>query len=129
MTSQYCTVGAGAEGCHAPFGARSIGVIPPGAVGVSAPSSRPRPSGEWTTTGLLPATTPERPSTDPALVLNRRDVELLRHLAAGASTAGAAAALSVTSNTVRTRIRRIQVKLGVVGRGDAVRRARESGTI
>jgi DNA-binding CsgD family transcriptional regulator len=129
MTSQHCTVGAGAQGCHAPFGVRSIGVVPPGAVGVPAPPSRPRPAGEGATAGLLPATTPERPSPDPALVLNQRDVELLRHLAAGASTARTAAALSVTSNTVRTRLRRIQAKLAVGDRENAVRRAQEAGTV
>jgi DNA-binding NarL/FixJ family response regulator len=104
MTSQHCVLGVAAEG-RAPFGARSIGPLPPGAIEV-------------------PAASP-----DPALVLNQRDVELLRHLAAGASTDRAAAAMSVTSNTVRTRIRRIQVKLAVGDRGNAVRRARESGTV
>jgi DNA-binding CsgD family transcriptional regulator len=45
--------------------------------------------------------------------LTERDVVLLRCLGTGGSTAQIAAALSVSSNTARTRIRRVQRKLGV----------------
>ena len=49
--------------------------------------------------------------------LTARDLALLRCLATGASTAGIAVALSVSGNTVRTRVRRLQGKLGVPDRG------------
>ena len=50
--------------------------------------------------------------------LTDRDVVLLRCLGSGDSTAQIAATLSVSSNTVRTRIRRVQAKLGVSTRAD-----------
>lgn len=56
--------------------------------------------------------------------LTERDVILLRCLAAGGSTAQIAAALSVSSNTVRTRVRRVQGKLGVGTRGELASAAR-----
>ena len=59
--------------------------------------------------------------------LSARDLELLGHLTAGKSTAQAAAAMSVSSNTVRTRLRRVQFKLDVAGRDQVVRRIRELG--
>jgi DNA-binding CsgD family transcriptional regulator len=52
--------------------------------------------------------------------LTERDVVLLRCLATGGSTAQIAVALSVSSNTVRTRIRRAQGKLGLSTRGQLV---------
>jgi DNA-binding NarL/FixJ family response regulator len=58
-----------------------------------------------------------------------RDVELLHHLAAGRSTAQAAAAMSITSNTVRTRVRRIEGKLAVGDRAELVCRARQIGLV
>lgn len=61
--------------------------------------------------------------------LSSRDRELLRHLAAGKSTAQLAAALAVTTNTVRTRLRRVQAKLAAPGRDQLVRRGREVGVI
>jgi DNA-binding CsgD family transcriptional regulator len=60
-------------------------------------------------------------------VLNRRDVEVLVCLAEGKSTSQIAAILSVTGNTARTRIRRIQGKLDVSSRSAVVRTARELG--
>jgi DNA-binding CsgD family transcriptional regulator len=56
--------------------------------------------------------------------LTERDVVLLRCLAAGGSTGRIAVALSVSSNTVRTRIRRVQGKLGVSTRSQLVHAAR-----
>ena len=50
--------------------------------------------------------------------LTERDIALLCCLVTGASTAGIAVALSVSPNTVRTRIRRLQGKLGVPDRGE-----------
>jgi DNA-binding CsgD family transcriptional regulator len=67
------------------------------------------------------------PSRAPAL--NPRDREVLRQLAAGGSTAQIARALSVSSNTARTRIRRISAKLAVTGRHDVVDTARVLGLV
>ena len=62
--------------------------------------------------------------SDPRPSLTNRDVVLLRCLATGASTAHMAAALAVSSNTARTRLRRIQGKLGVSSRSQLVLAAR-----
>jgi DNA-binding CsgD family transcriptional regulator len=59
--------------------------------------------------------------------VNGRDVELLRLLAAGRSTAQIAALYSVSGNTARTKIRRVQGKLDASDRGAAVRVARHLG--
>ena len=61
--------------------------------------------------------------------LTGRDLEVLRHLAAGRSTAGIAAAMSISSNTVRTRIRRLANKLGAPARDQVVSRARILGVL
>jgi DNA-binding NarL/FixJ family response regulator len=61
--------------------------------------------------------------------LNRRDIEVLRCLADGNSTAQIAAVLSVSSNTARTRIRRIQGKLDVTDRAATVRAAQDLGVL
>jgi DNA-binding CsgD family transcriptional regulator len=66
---------------------------------------------------------------DPPGALNRRDVEVLRCLAEGGSTARIAAVLSVSSNTARTRIRRVQHKLDVSGREAAVWAAHDLGVL
>jgi len=63
------------------------------------------------------------------LALNRRDREVLRQLAAGRSTAQIAAALSVSANTARTRIRRLSAKLAVRDRGEVVTAARGLGLV
>ena len=65
----------------------------------------------------------------PAAALNRRDIEVLRCLANGNSTAQIAASLSVSSNTARTRIRRLQVKLDVPDREATVRAAQDLGVL
>jgi|1186.fasta_scaffold953322_1 LuxR family maltose regulon positive regulatory protein len=57
--------------------------------------------------------------------LSDRDRELLAHLAHGRSTAQIARAMSVSTNTARTRIRRVSGKLAVDGRSEIVRAARE----
>jgi ATP/maltotriose-dependent transcriptional regulator MalT len=58
-----------------------------------------------------------------------REVELLRLLAEGRSTAQIAALFVVSSNTARTKIRRVQGKLDVSDRGAAVRAARNLGLL
>ena len=64
-----------------------------------------------------------------APALNPRDLMVLDHLAEGTSTAGIASALSISSNTARTRIRRVQRKFDVSDRAAAVRAARELGVL
>jgi DNA-binding NarL/FixJ family response regulator len=66
---------------------------------------------------------------DALSALNRRDIEVLRCLAVGNSTGHIAAVLSVSTNTVRTRIRRIQSKLDVTDREATVRAARDLGVL
>ena len=61
--------------------------------------------------------------------LNDRDVELLRHLAAGRSTSQIARAMAISGNTVRTRIHRVTAKLEVTNRGEAVRTAETHGLL
>jgi DNA-binding CsgD family transcriptional regulator len=65
----------------------------------------------------------------PRASLTGRDLEALRHLAAGRSTGAIAAAMSVSSNTVRTRIHRLQDKLGAPTRDQVVPRARTLGIL
>jgi DNA-binding CsgD family transcriptional regulator len=64
-----------------------------------------------------------------APALTARDRELVHHLAKGRSTAQIAAAMSVSSNTTRTRIRRVRAKLAVDARGEVVPVARARGAI
>ena len=68
-------------------------------------------------------------AADGVPVLTDRDVELLQHMAEGRSTSQIAAAMSVTSNTARTRIRRVQGKLAASERRQVVAAARERGVI
>ncbi|MGY1592441.1 response regulator transcription factor [Geodermatophilus sp. SYSU D00965] len=77
---------------------------------------------------LIPRPGGARPA-DGVAVLTDRDVELLRHLAEGRSTAQIAAAMAVTSNTARTRIRRVRGKLAAAGRPQVVAAARGRGVI
>ena len=65
----------------------------------------------------------------PRAPLTGRDLEALHHLAAGRSTAGIAAAMSISTNTVRTRIRRLQTVLGAPARDQVVARARILGLL
>jgi|tagenome__1003787_1003787.scaffolds.fasta_scaffold20929209_2 DNA-binding CsgD family transcriptional regulator len=66
---------------------------------------------------------------DPLRGLNPRDIEVLQCLAEGNSTARIAAVLSVSSNTARTRIRRVEGKLDVAGREAAVWAAQDLGVL
>jgi LuxR family transcriptional regulator, maltose regulon positive regulatory protein len=67
------------------------------------------------------------PATSAHLTLTERDRELLGRLSGGWSTAQIAEAMSLTDNTVRTRIRRLERKMAVTGRDRAVRRAHDLG--
>ena len=61
--------------------------------------------------------------------LTGRDLEALHHLAAGRSTAAIAAAMSISTNTVRTRIHRLQNMFGAPTRDQVVPRARTLGVL
>jgi DNA-binding CsgD family transcriptional regulator len=54
---------------------------------------------------------------------------VLSSLARGRSTAQIASSLSVSRNTARTKIRRVQAKLRVAGRDAAVRAAQDIGVL
>ncbi len=61
--------------------------------------------------------------------LTDREVEVLRHVAAGATNAEIAAALVVSEATVRTHVGHVLAKLGARGRVQAVIAAYESGLV
>jgi DNA-binding CsgD family transcriptional regulator len=58
-----------------------------------------------------------------------KDRELLGHLADGRSTGQVAAAMAVSRNTARTRIRRLRGKLAAPDRGRIVGTARGLGLV
>lgn len=97
-----------------------------GGSGCAIPTPR---SGEEAAMMRRPPADGDARHPDGAPGLNERDLELLRHLADGRSTPQIAAAMSVTSNTARTRIRRVQRKLATARRGQIVEAARERGVI
>jgi ATP/maltotriose-dependent transcriptional regulator MalT len=66
---------------------------------------------------------------DAVSALNHRDIQVLTCLADGNSIAQIATVLSVSRNTVRTRIRRIQGKLDVADREATVRAAEQLGIV
>jgi DNA-binding CsgD family transcriptional regulator len=107
----------------------AVGPAPDGTLGQDGaveriPSPR-RPSGE--PAGSLPATGVLPRHAAP--ILNEGDLQLLRHLVDGRSTAQIAAAMSVTSNTTRTRIRRVQRKLATPHRDRVVEAAHRLGVV
>jgi two-component system response regulator DesR len=61
--------------------------------------------------------------------LTRRELEVLRHAAAGESVREIAARLSLSSGTVRNYLSRIMDKLGARNRIDAIRIVRDSGLL
>jgi DNA-binding CsgD family transcriptional regulator len=76
-----------------------------------------------------PPPTAVRADAHPRASLTGRDLEALHHLAAGRSTAAIAAAMSITTNTVRTRIHRLQNMLGAPARERVVSRASALGLL
>jgi DNA-binding CsgD family transcriptional regulator len=79
---------------------------------------------------------PDPPSAQPARghlngtpVLSARELQALRLLAEGRSTAQIAAAMSISSNTVRARIHHLSAKLDVTDRQQVVPRARDLGLL
>jgi len=89
----------------------------------------PRHPGDEAATRRFSSAAEQSRESDPPSALNDRDVALLRHLADGKSTARTAAAMSVTTNTVRTRMRRVRDKLAAEDRDDALSIAREIGIV
>lgn len=61
--------------------------------------------------------------------LGPREIQTLRHIAAGHSIAETAHALHVTKGTVRSYLRGIYTKFGVGTREDAVRAGRRAGIV
>jgi len=68
-------------------------------------------------------------TSDAAPPLSPRELEVLQHLGDARSTAQIAAALGVSTNTVRGHVRTFLRKLSVTSRDDAVRCARELGLL
>ncbi|MGY1634540.1 response regulator transcription factor [Geodermatophilus sp. SYSU D01186] len=62
-------------------------------------------------------------------VLSAREIDALRLLAAGRSTAQIAVAMSISTNTVRARIHHLRAKLDVTNRQQVVPRARDLGLL
>jgi ATP/maltotriose-dependent transcriptional regulator MalT len=65
------------------------------------------------------------PAADGGARLSAREREMLGHLAAGRSIGQIAAAMSISTNTVRGHSRSLLAKLGADERQQAVQRARE----
>jgi DNA-binding CsgD family transcriptional regulator len=97
-----------------------------GNAGPGSPMPAPRTAEDPTSAEKRPV---PPPAGRPAGLLTDRDRELVGHLAGGRSTAQIAAAMSVSGNTARTRIRRISGKLAVTGRNELVSAARARGLL
>jgi DNA-binding NarL/FixJ family response regulator len=66
---------------------------------------------------------------DPANLLTEREVEVLRYLSQGLTTAQTGSEMFISENTVKTHIRHILEKLDVSNRAEAVARATQLGLI
>ena len=76
-----------------------------------------------------PAAESDGARRDGRAVLSARELDALRLLGAGRSTAQIAAAMSISTNTARTRIHRLRAKLDVTNRQQVVPRARDLGLL
>jgi DNA-binding CsgD family transcriptional regulator len=76
-----------------------------------------------------PSAQPDRGRLNGTPVLSARELQALRLLAEGRSTAQIAAAMSISSNTVRARIHHLRAKLDVTDRQQVVPRARDLGLL
>lgn len=72
---------------------------------------------------------PARPAASPCEPLSDREAEILRALAHSMSNKRIAQVLGVSPETVKWHLRNVYGKLGVVGRDDAVARARDLGLV
>ena len=100
----------------------------PPAVWTSVPSDSSVPAGGEAAAEQRPRASGSG-SAATASALSDRDLEVLSSLAQGRSTAQIASSLSVSRNTARTKIRRVQAKLRVAGRDAAVRAAQDIGVL
>ncbi|MGY1738184.1 response regulator transcription factor [Geodermatophilus sp. SYSU D00684] len=75
------------------------------------------------------AAEPDVARSDGRPVLSARELDALHLLAQGRSTAQIAAAMSISTNTARTRIHRLRAKLDVTDRQQVVPRARDLGLL
>lgn len=75
----------------------------------------------------LTSTGPDGSVADPVAILTRREREILRSLAAGASTADVAEAFGISPLTVQSHVKNILAKLGVHSKVEAVRIAWRHG--
>ena len=76
-----------------------------------------------------PSTEPVRAGSDGAPTLSVRELQALRLLAEGRSTAQIAAAMSISTNTARARIHHLRAKLGAGDRQQLLPRARALGLL
>ena len=76
-----------------------------------------------------PSAEPDRVRLDVPPQLSDRELQTLRQLSEGRSTAQLAAAMSISPNTVRARIHHLRAKLGVAARQQVVPRARDLGLL
>jgi DNA-binding CsgD family transcriptional regulator len=76
-----------------------------------------------------PVADPPLPATGEAPVLTPRQMDVLRHLAAGHSTSAIAHALGISIDTVRNHVRGVLARLGAHTRLEAVIRAHDLGLV
>ena len=76
-----------------------------------------------------PSPGPDRGRSTGAPVLSVRELQALRLLTEGRSTAQIAAAMSISSDTARTRIHHLRTKLGATNRRQVVPRAQALGLL
>lgn len=88
-----------------------------------------RQASEAVTRLLWVARAPRLVPAQPMAALSTGDHRLLAALVTATSNADLADDLGISINTVKTRLRRLYAKLGVHGRDEAVRRAREAGIL
>jgi len=74
-------------------------------------------------TGAVLKAIASQPCDSPDLLLSEREVDVLKSLASGQTTAEIASGLFISENTVKTHIRHILEKLDASNRAEAVRKA------
>ena len=77
----------------------------------------------------LPGDLPQIPPSSGLPALTPRELQVVQLLSIRQSTSQIATALSISSNTVRTRVHHAERKLGAVTRDEATRAAHDRGLI
>lgn len=109
-------------------GARSaLGMVPPGTLARLADRALQRPHGDEVRELLLGAQASSDGAEGSVEALSYRELLVLAEVEKGSTVAGIAAALYISPNTVKTHLRRLYRKLGVVTRSDAIRKAKSLG--